>query len=585
MTKTWAIALALVVLMSASAMHGQTKSKTNENTLKQSRYFKKHHRHYLALEELGSVLDLFLKDTSGTRKSDRLYLLEKRKEIADTIADMPSAYLTVDEFYMVSAWYAEREGLELEKTYLELEAKLEKHWESKSSNVISTRKQQWDYVEAFFEKLARETSCHDQVLAAFCWRIFGVKGLPLLLKQKMIFEKTGIEESHWLAIDKAAKRREKEYLSKIPPFCRQAIQKILNELTEKQQNMLASRLGIAIEKIPELYDDCFIKDLDHILSSKPQHCVRFCSIHVQNDGWPISFRKRLEEWENPETFSRNRRELVRLAIRHHVTEFKEPNLKVSDDLKNMFSNVSSFPMLLDTREFTVDDRIRRRLNADTNMRKWFLANYPTEHNAWRKDDYRRTNVELTHDQYRKLLLLSNDATDKLDKVESIEEVVDIHNEWIAELDEFLLPQQSARIYQSTVARQGLVFFLTREDVAREMRITEAQRRKILAVAKKLRQEAKEFDAALRADLITQILDTLPADSRHRLLKLLGTDSKEFTKIVSTKLVFYNAFKVLALQKYDYPARKVKGRRKSLSNPPANIAKKRVEEILGITEKK
>ena len=443
----------------------------------------------------------------------------------DAIAKIPSAWVTPTEFEFIAAELANESGEDRKTSYAKLAKQLEVTRRGKFENVVENRAEQWEYTSRFFDDLSQDTECHDQVLAAFCWQVIGNKGLPLLLEQNAFFRKTRIDDNQRTSMDRDSKKGKQKYRGKTAEICRDSIRSVLKPLSQKQLKKLASRLGISIDEIPELYEGASLRNLLRILNPTPDK-VRFSRVHSVNDLSPtLALNKELAKWEGYRNFKNQQKELLKFRIRYHAAEFADPGLELNRDLKNLFGNPGSSPELIDIGKFVLDARSHRRINESEKMRRWFLQTLPAGKDGWKMDYFSRAGVELTDDQYRRLLMASNAATLQLYEAKSIREIVKINNQWLEKVGGFLVPKQSVRLFQTAIAEQGLVFFLVREDVGSEFGISPTQQRKILATAEKLKQEVQQQDTNLKQSFAREILESLPERSRLRLLRMLDTNTK------------------------------------------------------------
>ena len=545
-----ALALHISLVVYSTDLCGQT-------TKIYSNIFEQETTPHLVLGDLESVVKYFLDNSKNLSIHDRGYLTKKLKEVRKTADEMPGTKFTVKVIDALADEIAGEHCLDYRAVFHMLEKRLEEHLSLKSKNKIGNLAEQWEFVFSFFEDLKTNTRCHEEVRATFCWKVIGARRLTLLLQQKRFAVQTGISEKDLLKLANTAKKTGSVYKAKVSVHSKKTIRKILDLLSKKQQQKLAFRTGISPEKAHELYADCKIVALTRILDATPRK-IELCKLHSVNHRKPRHPKLPLKTIKRWTSFYENKAlqaEMSRMSILHHVVQFNKPELEITEDLRQIFSTPDYTVQIVSTEGMIVSSEIHRWLSAKPEHRDYYLKTLQPESNAWRVHYFERANLELTAEQYRKLVVLSYEATNRLLDAKTEQEVIEANNKWIAGLGEFLLPKQAALVFHQTLASQGLVFYLTRPDVMKTMDISESQKKKIVSVAKECADTARKFDQQLRDSCIDEIINKLTPLQRKKLFQLLDVTPKEFREVVAAKRNFFQIFQPVPNWSYQYRPRK------------------------------
>ncbi len=477
-------------------------------------------------------------------KHDRQLILDRAEQVKREIQKMPFVMRRA-EFSQVVNEVAQRNGEDHRLVHKRLFKRLQKYYEQNRTGNIDDLREQWQYVKAALADFDQNLHDRKVILSAFSWRVIGNKGLPFYLEQPLFAEILQINKDDLAAFDSAISKAKVIYRSRMTAKKRQMIKNVLNELTAKQLRKLSRRLGLHSESIPLLYDSSDLSSMRFVLSGKPKS-IRFCQkINIATHAKQLRIRLELvdaiEDWDKKISDDGKRPELKTFDIKHHVTESAMSN-RVSKELQGIFAQSPREVFWINTRLFTVDSNAFANLSRAKDTKKRFLENMYRDPQAWMKEFFKRGGAELTNEQYRQLLIVSNDATKKLLKAKTLNDVVDISNQWHRAVGEFLLPQQGVFLFRGVIARNGLVFFLTRSDVAKSFGISSTQQNRLKRVGRSSEKELENFEKKLRRELLESIVNDFPKRRRNSLFKVLDVSKQEFIEILLNEKSF---FKVLS----------------------------------------
>ena len=219
--------------------------------------------------------------------------------------------------------------------------------------------------------------------------------------------------------------------------------------------------------------------------------------------------------------------------RHHITESASHQKKIEAKLKVMFAAPRRQISILDLDLFMLDNSTYQALHSGEERRKNWLNNVKNNRSSWNQRFFDLSGAEITTEQYDQYIKLSAEATNRLLNAHSVTEASKVRDWFQERLSKILLPQQAALVFQKRIAENGLVFFLTRADVANDFAIDELQKHKLRQAGVMAAKELRKQRVALRENTIKNALKTLPQHSRISLAKKMGFTYSKFATFLAT----------------------------------------------------
>ena len=469
----------------------------------------------LLIGEFRATLDYLGNEDQNVSKYLKKIAIEKSRIANKRIEKMPVWILDDSEIAEFAANVSKSTGSDFRKVKKRIEQKFYDHYKKKDPNAIQNLKEQWEFINQAIDEIEKETGESEIVKQLFYWRIIRNGGLARFLPLPMVSKATGITEDEIKAVKSSAASQAIINLKLRIENCRRIYAAILSELTGKQRRTFSRRMGIRWEILPQVFDQS-IGARYHFHSR--HHKLKFCEKPYEyfqeiNYG-PHRTKgispsdKLLKSISNWKYSSQNR-------LRHHAVEVKSPTNEVPMAVKSEFQGGYK-TNFVDTGAYMLPPRLFWRMKrANGEFKESYSMFSP------KKGDLKTAYRDWTNEQIKKFNEASYRASLATVKASSTDEICQIYSDWVEEVGKILLPEQAVFIYQRTVARNGLVSFLTRPDVATEMRISDSQKDKIVEVASYEAKTITPLTKKLTQQYYNAIVKSIPAQKRQRLAKLLG----------------------------------------------------------------
>ena len=503
----------------------------------------------LLLGDLKLTLDYVANVDQDCPRILKQVALENSKSLGSKIDEMPVWMLNEFELQIVAQNISESTGKDSRKVQEKLKAQLKAHYKKLQPGCIHDLESQWRLANRILRDIESETDAKI-IKRLFYWRVIRSSGIELLLRKQQFVELTGITSEEIEKV-KVGISEQRNTIRKLRiENNRKVIKAVLGELTNSQLKTFSQRMGIHKDSIPHVFDFCSEGALKYHLQNRVKN-FRFCVVpyHYQQGHYfmpprtiGISPCKALEKSIKKWKYSSVSRP------QHHAVEVEAPGRDVDRAIKSEFQSTFR-PKFVDVDLFMLSPHLFGKMqNTDGKFMESYSMNDP------KKGDLKVAISDWTNDQIKQFYETSYVASSSMVAAKSAEEVCQIYSDWAKNVGKILLPEQAVYIYQRNVARNGLVFFLMRPDVATELRISDTQKDKILKIAKQEHDKLEPFEMSLKLKGISGVLQVIPLKKRRRLAELLGVKEQRFAKFLIS-LEKGDIFSLIAADKYNYQPRK------------------------------
>ncbi len=535
------------------------------------------------LTDFRATLDYLAKKDQNVSKYLKQVAGEKSKLVQKRIDEMPVWILDDSEIGEFASNASKSTGTDFRKLRERFEQTLYEHYKKKNPNAIQNLEEQWELVYRTIDEIEKETGKSEIVRQLFYWRVLRIEGLARFLRLPMVSKATGITEDEIKATKSEAEKQKKAIREEKIKSSRKIIATVLNELTSKQQKTFSRRMGIRLDALPKIIDRDAIGGIHFHLYSR-YHKLKFCvKPYDYSQGHHFIPRRKtgilpsdklVKSISNWKYSSRNR-------LRHHAVEVKSPTNEVPFAVKFEFQGAYQ-TNFVDTAAYMLSPRLFGKMESTDGEFKEAYSMFSPKKNEL-KTAYR----DWTNEQIKKFNEAGYRASLATVKASSTDEICQIYSDWVAEVGEILLPEQAVFIYQRIVARNGLVSFLTRPDVATEMRISDSQKDKIVEVAGNAAKTIAPLEKKLTQQYYNAIVKSIPARKRQRLAKLLGVRENKLANQLMAVGSSIGHFRNASSPAYYWPRKKMLNALFDVNNDDPfryNARYEKASKILGVPVK-
>ena len=371
------------------------------------------------------------------------------------------------------------------------------------AKIIQNESEQFTLIFATIENLKKNSELKG-IEQAYYISLLGRFGPVSVVRKSSINGQLKLTGKEWQELSKALNKSNREIDKNLIQMKRSAIQSILNELRPSQKKMIESTIGMPIGNLSQMYDRAYISTMTRLLR---QEMKEERLDHYETPNVTIKSKSLIKEatelYRPGKTPPHQKKQLIELDATWQFPVGKELNLKPqTSKLFVHFQGRVTVPLL--------------NLPLRTGIIKHYLD---------------QTSYELLPQQQRQLNNIYKQWEKEIAKATNLRGLVKINNDAIAKMARSLLPEQRAIVNQFVIAKD-LTFYLTRADVGFDLKISETQRNRIIATAKRQADSLEKNYELLKQKAYNSFLSGFPEQKRIELEKIIGIKVEEAFKILA-----------------------------------------------------